>query len=1114
MSFYSSKKGRKNYPYTVNRGVTFALIALTVIVAVTSIYSFIEIKSIKENHKSNISQLFTIIQLLNELQYNLTSSRQYLLEHNVLSTFSGEAVHSRQIRENGTRRAKALKELSEGLKPLTNEELLGKLITSNKAYFTVTDSLVQLRKQHKLQEAETFRNTHLEPAYQNYQFVLADLTKQVHQHIQAENREVQEHLNDALMQQALLIAVALIVVGIAIVLYRIALRKQQTKDFLVDEKLEKMQQLERALSESKKQYQVFFHKNPIPMWVFDQDTYRFLKVNEAAQREYGYTEDEFLQKTLLDIRPKEDNNETIKRLIEISKEEFASSLRRHMRKDGSIFYVEVNSYALPEDDNTNTRLVAAVNVHESIEALKKLYKQEKLLKEVSSSIPGVVYQFQINKNQESSFTFISEGIYNILDLNPKEAYLSPELLFKNIHPEDATLVKESINYSYINLTPWELEFRVKHPTKDIYIWLRGHSIPTNGEDGTVTWNGTFIDITKLKEAQVQLIESEASLHALLDSSPQAIFSLDRDLNITKFNAVAAREIKRYFLKELSKGQKFLDFIVPEQKQCIIDSHANALRGRKIRFEAAVNDFYYDIAFRPILSKDSEVLAVSLIMNDVSEHKNAIKTIKESEAQLARAQELAKMGNFEYNIINGTLAWSDGVYKVFGESPETYIPSLLGLIQHIHPDDRHTFEEEIKKVSTNKIISSLEYSIVLGDGTSRYVYQISEPILNTDGKVVKISGLVQDITDRKLAEREIIEAKDSLQSTIENVPEIIFTFNKSLQLIYVSPQSLEITGYSEEDYMNNEELWLDNMYPEDRDQFLNYTVPNLQAGKKQQQEVRIINRAGQIKWLLLRISPMKNDRGNIFRFDGSAADMTQYKVTETKRNQLTEQLLRQNQNLQQFAYIVSHNLRAPIANILGLTSIYDRANAEAPMNQRVIDGLTKSAQLLDSTIQDLNDILSIRNEENLVKEKISFEDVLNDVLESISERVKDADASIKYNFSQAPTVVSVRSYIYSIIQNLVTNAIKYRSPNRKLHLHLNTIQNGDYICLHVADNGSGIDLIKEKDKIFGLYKRFHSNVAGKGIGLHLVKTQAEMLGGKVEVESEVNVGTTFKVYIKA
>jgi signal transduction histidine kinase len=242
-------------------------------------------------------------------------------------------------------------------------------------------------------------------------------------------------------------------------------------------------------------------------------------------------------------------------------------------------------------------------------------------------------------------------------------------------------------------------------------------------------------------------------------------------------------------------------------------------------------------------------------------------------------------------------------------------------------------------------------------------------------------------------------------------------------------------------------------------------------------------------------------------------MTAYKEAEARQQELSRQLLRQNQNLQQFAYIVSHNLRAPIANMLGLTSIYNRNEIDSPLNQKVIDNMMKSAQLLDTTIRDLNDLLTIRSQIGNMYETISFGCLLQDVLELLKADINACEAAIIHDFSGAPTVSAIRSYAQSILLNLLSNAIKYRCPGRNLEIRVTTFKHNDYICLRVQDNGLGIDLVKQQENIFGLYKRFHKGIEGKGIGLHLVKTQVEMLEGKVEVESKPQEGTIFNVYFK-
>jgi PAS domain S-box-containing protein len=230
--------------------------------------------------------------------------------------------------------------------------------------------------------------------------------------------------------------------------------------------------------------------------------------------------------------------------------------------------------------------------------------------------------------------------------------------------------------------------------------------------------------------------------------------------------------------------------------------------------------------------------------------------------------------------------------------------------------------------------------------------------------------------------------------------------------------------------------------------------------------------------------------------------------EEERNKLIQELTNQNLDLQQFAYITSHNLRAPIANIMGLVNLYRPGN-QPDFNQQIISNLSESALNLDTVVHDLNELMVIRTQKKEEHQVVKLEPLLHFIKQSINADIDASQAHIHVDFA-APEVVSVRSYVQSILFNLLTNAIKYRSPQRPLEIEVFSYQEGNFICLGVQDNGLGIDLEKYQDKLFGMYKRFHQHIDGKGLGLHLVKTQIEALGGSIAVESAKGEGTTFKV----
>lgn len=229
---------------------------------------------------------------------------------------------------------------------------------------------------------------------------------------------------------------------------------------------------------------------------------------------------------------------------------------------------------------------------------------------------------------------------------------------------------------------------------------------------------------------------------------------------------------------------------------------------------------------------------------------------------------------------------------------------------------------------------------------------------------------------------------------------------------------------------------------------------------------------------------------------------------------TKELLDYNQQLEQFAFISAHNLRAPVARIMGLGNVLDLGTISPEERNRVYEKMVATARELDRVVRDLNTILEIRKNNESPVTEVFFDEELALVKHYIEKEIEDTRSVIRADFSDAPRIYSVKPYVESVLQNLLSNAIKYRHPARTpvISLKTETVNDG-YVCLTVADNGLGMDLDMFRHKIFSLYQRFHSHVEGKGLGLYLVKSQILALGGKIEVDSKVDEGTVFKVYFR-
>ncbi|MCU0382468.1 MAG: HAMP domain-containing histidine kinase [Cyclobacteriaceae bacterium] len=235
----------------------------------------------------------------------------------------------------------------------------------------------------------------------------------------------------------------------------------------------------------------------------------------------------------------------------------------------------------------------------------------------------------------------------------------------------------------------------------------------------------------------------------------------------------------------------------------------------------------------------------------------------------------------------------------------------------------------------------------------------------------------------------------------------------------------------------------------------------------------------------------------------------------KNSDLSEansELIKYNNELRQFSYTISHNLRGPVASLLGLTQLIKPEKLDAD-TQEIVSHIQESSVRLDNIIRDLNKIIDIRNDIFRIRQKISLSHELEQIKLVLKNEFESDALHVKEDFSQLPFIYSVSPMIHSILYNLISNALKYRAPERILEIRISAKETDDDYTIIVEDNGLGIDLAKNRDNLFKLYKRFHHHTEGKGIGLYLVKLQAEALGGYVHVESELNKFTRFIITLK-
>jgi signal transduction histidine kinase len=239
------------------------------------------------------------------------------------------------------------------------------------------------------------------------------------------------------------------------------------------------------------------------------------------------------------------------------------------------------------------------------------------------------------------------------------------------------------------------------------------------------------------------------------------------------------------------------------------------------------------------------------------------------------------------------------------------------------------------------------------------------------------------------------------------------------------------------------------------------------------------------------------------------DITSLIMRQQELQALVDVTADQNKKLLNFTYIISHNIRSHVANIIGIIDLNENGSpAEKELGWNM---MKKSITGLDATIHNLNEVINIQTNVNLPIKMVFLKRAIDSIIDSIRVLFDKDNTTISYNFDEAAFLLTNPAYLESIMLNLITNALKYKSTKRPLAIELSMTREKQFEVLTFSDNGTGINLEQNGDKIFGMYKTFHGNVDAKGMGLFIVRNQIEALGGKIEIESEVDKFTSFKIF---
>ncbi|MDX1905965.1 MAG: ATP-binding protein [Bacteroidia bacterium] len=373
----------------------------------------------------------------------------------------------------------------------------------------------------------------------------------------------------------------------------------------------------------------------------------------------------------------------------------------------------------------------------------------------------------------------------------------------------------------------------------------------------------------------------------------------------------------------------------------------------------------------------------------------------------------------------------------------------------------------------------------------------------------------NISDRKSIEEQLRNQERLLSAALEAMPVAVGLRDDHLRWLYANSLMLNTLGVSDNSYLGKTNDELSQLIPE-LTQHLSYHNESdyeiLRSGNSISAEQRSIRMGTDTRYF-------QNIRGPILLANGKSGvletviDITARKKDEHRLQNLTAELMRSNEELQQFAYITSHNLRAPVSNLIGLLDLYDLEDPDNPLNSEILVKISTSVQQLQTTLTDLMNIITVKEHRGQFQELLYLEEICRDILMSIEDQIRLYQAEIHTDFSRAPVIYFPKPFLQSILLNLLTNSLKYHRPGRLPQIWVDSYEIDTYICITIRDNGVGIDLAKHQHRLFGMFQRLQDHIEGKGLGLYIVKSQIESMGGRIEVSSTPGEGTTFQLYFQ-
>jgi PAS domain S-box-containing protein len=636
----------------------------------------------------------------------------------------------------------------------------------------------------------------------------------------------------------------------------------------------------------------------------------------------------------------------------------------------------------------------------------------------------------------------------------------------------------------------------------------------------IIWKGEemllsgFIDISERKKSELLLIQNEERFRSLYNRTPVMLHSLNQNGDFVS--------VSDYWLAKLGYqrmqiiGKNISDFFTKASFKDSIKIRIPELIKRGYDFDIPYqvikrNGEVMDVLVSTIVEKspDQNEIRYLAVMQDITERKKVDEALQQSEDNLRTI--------FENTNVGYALLDADFFIVSFNSMMQKFAQEDLHKTLYLHTFSILYFSEArqpslaaaLKSVLEGETIT-YEINYMQPDGSDRWYKMNMFPVVNKKSIASGIVMAIEDINESKLKElhlskvvKEITDYKLALDES-----SIVMISDENGVITYANENCLKATEYSLDEILGKKLNFLDSGYHSK--EFFTDLWNTIQSGNIWKGEIRNKNNSEHFFWVDCTIVPFVDINKKLYQYIAIQRDITQTKNAEFELNKSFSLVNEQNKRLLNFSYIVSHNLRSHTSNIISILNFLEKEDTVAEKSE-LLQHLKRVSLSLNDTLYNLNEVVSIRNNMNMVVEPLNLREYILQALGVLSEQIIQKNVMIINDVPENTLVNYNPAYLESVVLNFISNAIKYSSPERQPKIELSVFHEKENMIFKISDNGIGIDLKKNGDKLFGMYKTFNNNPDARGIGLFITKNQIDAMGGKIEVESELGKGTSFKIF---